>query len=133
MNKENTPTVPGHGVRNSKGQFVRGNPGGQSMAMKPAPRMMTIDTLRADLLSNWATMGESGVNRFLDNLRKQDPQGYAKLMVSLVPKDRDTVVRKQVVMAFYPEEPPKDCWPELKDCNTYEAPADDADSNRAPA
>ncbi len=129
MNKENTPTVPGGGVRNSKGQFVHGNPGGQSKAMKPAPRMMTIDTLRADLLSNWATMGESGVNRFLDNLRKQDPQGYAKLMVSLVPKDRDTVVRKQVVMAFFPKEPPKDWRPELMDSDTDEVSTDDADIN----
>lgn len=132
MNNDNASTVPSDGVRNSKGQFAHGNPGGRSKANKPATRVMTIDALRADLLSNWGRLGETGLHKFLDKLRKQDPQGYAKLMVSLVPKDRDAVVQKRIVMMSFVEEPPKDWRPEPLDGDAADVSADVAEkSNRA--
>ena len=131
MNNENASTVPSDGVRNSKGRFVRGNPGGQIKANKPATRVMTIDALRADLLSNWGRLGETGLHKFLDKLRKQDPQGYAKLMVSLVPKDRDGVVQKRIGMVSFIEEPARDWRPEPLDGDAVDVSADDADANRA--
>ena len=131
MSKEGTTTVPGDGGRNSKGQFAHGNHGGRSKANKPATRVMTIDALRADLLSNWGRLGETGLHRFLDKLRKEDPQGYAKLMVSLVPKDRDAVVQKRIVMVSFIREPPQGWRPEPMDSDAAEVSADDAESNRA--
>ena len=131
MNKDNTPTASGDGVRNARGQFAHGNPGGRNKANKPAPRMMTIDALRADLLSNWGRLGETGLHKFLDKLRKQDPQGYAKLMVSLVPKDRDAVVHRRIVMVSFIEPPARDWRPEPTDHDVVEVSADDADANRA--
>ena len=131
MSKESMTTIPADEVRNSKGQFARGNPGGRSKADKSATRVMTIDALRADLLSNWGRLGETGLHKFLDKLRKQDPQGYAKLMVSLVPKDRDAVVQKRIVMVSFIEAPAKEWRPEPTDHDAVEVSRDDADSNRA--
>lgn len=94
------------------GQFQPGHRisvGNKGPSAKSAP---STDDMRGDFLRNWNNMGSRGQDAFLNALRKKSPEGFSKIMVSLIPKDRNTVVNKQIVMPSFIEAPPANWTPD---------------------
>lgn len=83
-------------IRNELGQLVRGSPGIPGSGRKPGARKRLGEKFSKAMLADFKDGGEHAIRRF----REEDPGGYVRAIVAMMPKELELEVDGLKILTF---------------------------------